>query len=149
MRVKTYFFILMLFFVCTSTTTLKAQSMNEWTILLLDVAGRTKVDGVEVFSKYSKCQGEDVLYLKIYNHNEHRVTVKWYDAVRNQQLVWVIKEEPSNHKSILIEPNLEITGDCISGKYSECIVKLKDFMDNVNNYKEYGIYHFEVNAVMK
>lgn len=121
----------------------------DWTILKLDVAGRTNVGGVEAFAQVRKCKEDDVVYLKIINHNEHTVTVKWYDAVLTPQQIWIKKDNAAEQKSITIEPNKEVKGDCGAVSYTECVIKLKDFIDKPEYYKEYAVYHFEVIAVMK
>lgn len=121
----------------------------DWTILKLDVAGRTNVGGVEVFAQVRKCKEEDVVFLKIINHNEHKVNVKWFDAVLTPQQIWIKKDNSSERKSLIIEPNIEVKGDCLSDNFTECIIKLKDFIDKPDNFKEYAVYHFEVIAVMK
>ncbi len=126
-----------------------AQANTDWQILKLDVAGRTISEGVEAYALVSKCKDDDVIYLKIVNHNEHTVTVKWFDALQSQQQIWVVKNDPSEHKSITLEPNKEMKGDCVANNYKECIIKVKDFIDKQNNFKEYAIYHFEVIAVIR
>lgn len=121
----------------------------DWTILKLDVAGRTNVGGVEAFAQVRKCKEEDVVYLKIINHNEHKVNVKWFDAVLTPQQIWIKKDNSTEQKSLIIEPNKEVKGDCLSDNFTECVIKLKDFIDKPNNFREYAVYHFEVIAVMK
>lgn len=121
----------------------------DWTILKLDVAGRTNVGGVEVHAQVNKCKEDDVVYLKIINHNEHTVTVKWFDAVLTPQQIWIKKDKAVEQKSLTIEPNKELKGDCVSTNYTECVIKLKDFIDKPDYFKEYAVYHFEVKAVMK
>jgi len=99
----------------------EAQAMiPEWTILKLDVAGRTIVGGVEAFAQVKKCKEDDVVYLKIINHNEHTVTVKWYDAVLTPQQIWIKKDNAAEQKSLTIEPNKEVKGDCGAVNYTEC-----------------------------
>lgn len=127
----------------------EAQVIADWKVLLLDVAGRTNVGGVEVYAQVNKCKEDDVVYLKIINHNEHTVTVKWFDAVLTPQQIWIKKDNATEQKSLTIEPNKEVKGDCGSANYTECVIKLKDFIDKPNNFKEYAVYHFEVIAVMK
>jgi len=127
-----------------------AQAMiADWKVLKLDVAGRTNVGGVEVFAQVKKCKEDDVVYLKIINHNEHTVTVKWYDAVLTPQQIWIKKDNASQQKSVTVEPNKEVKGDCVSANYTECVIKLKDFIDKPEYFKEFAVYHFEVIAVMK
>lgn len=121
----------------------------DWTILKLDVAGRTNVGGVEAFAQVRKCKEDDVVYLKIINHNEHKVNVKWFDAVLTPQQIWIKKDNASEQKSITLEPNIEAKGDCAAVNYTECVIKLKDFIDKPDYFKEYAVYHFEVIAVMK
>ncbi|MES2139205.1 MAG: hypothetical protein V4511_05825 [Bacteroidota bacterium] len=121
----------------------------DWKPLFLDVAGRTIVGGVEVFAQVNKCKEDDVVFLKIINHNQHTVTVKWYDAVLTPQQVWIKKDNSTEQKIITIEPDKEVKGDCVSTNYTECVIKIKDFVDKPANYQEYAVYHFEVKAVMK
>lgn len=150
MKKKFYFIIPLLALIVSVFNKADAQAIiPEWTILKLDVAGRTNVGGVEAYAQVKKCKDEDVVYLKIINHNEHTVTVKWFDAVLTNQQIWVKKDNSTDQKSVTIEPNKEIKGDCLSDNYTQCIVKLKDFVDKPENYREYAVYHFEVIAVIK
>ena len=149
---KNKFFFIIPVFVLIFSVSHKADAqaiIPEWTILKLDVAGRTNVGGVEAYAQVKKCKEEDVVYLKIINHNEHTVTVKWFDAVLTNQQIWVKKDNSADQKSVTIEPNKEIKGDCLSENYTPCIVKLKDFIDKPDNYREYAVYHFDVIAVIK
>jgi hypothetical protein len=125
-----------------------AQVNSDWKILLLDVAGHTIVKGVEVYSQTNTCNDDNVVYLKVVNHNPYSVTVKWIDAVRTQEQKWIKKENDADKKSITLEANKEMIGDCL-GSYKECIIKLKDFVDKPNNFKDYAVYHFQVLEITK
>lgn len=149
MKIFNYFLIPLFALFLSAPHNVKAQANTDWKILLLDVAGRTIVGGVEVYAQVNKCKDDDVIYIKMINHNEHKVNVKWFDAILTPQQVWVKKDAPAEQKSIMIEPNIEIKGDCLSNNYSECVIKIKNFIDKPDNFKEYAVYHFEVIAVMK
>ena len=133
----------------SSPQKMHAQSDPDWKLLFLDIAGHTIINGVEVFSQVNTCKDEDVVFLKFINHNSHEVTVKWLDAVHTNDQKWIKKDQEADKKSLVIEANLEIKGDCSTTNYTQCIVKLKNFIDKQSNYNEYAIYHFEVSPVIK
>jgi len=147
MRTKIIYLIISFFVLNFYSSQVNAQVNTDWRLLKLDVAGRTIVKGVEVFAQVSTCKDEGVVNLKFVNHNGYPVTVKWFDAMLTQDQKWVKKINPTDQKSLAVDTNKEIKGDCLTNNYSECIIKIKDFIDNPNNFIEYDIYHFEVSAL--
>ncbi len=146
---KRFFFLLISLFaiIFYSSQKAHAQSVSDWKQLYLDIAGSTNVKGIEVFAQVNTCNDEGVINIKFINHNGYAVTVKWLDAVRTLDQKWIKKEKPGDKKSLTIEANKEIKGDCLSNKYTECIIKLKDFLDKPDNFYEYAIYHLDVLAL--
>jgi len=148
---KKNFSFLILFFVLIFSYSQKAyaQANPDWKLLFLDIAGHTTIKGVEVYSQVNTCKDEDVVFLKFINHNSYPVTVKWLDAVHTTDQKWIKKDQEADNKSLTLDANAEIKGDCSTTSYSECNVKLKNFIDKITNYNEYAIYHFEVLPVKK
>lgn len=147
---KNFYFLISLFaLIFSSLHNVDAQTNPDWKLLLLDVAGRTMVNGVEVYAQGGTCKDNEVVYVKFVNHNSYPVIVKWFDAVLTQDQKWIKKENQADKKSIIIDANKEIVGECLTNNYIECIIKLKDFIDKPTNFKEYAVYHFEVAEVVK
>ncbi|MES2593032.1 MAG: hypothetical protein V4608_14210 [Bacteroidota bacterium] len=136
-------FVLVLSFIKEST----AQTISDWQLLKLDIAGHTKIKGVEAFAQSNKCKGEDVVYVRFVNHNEYPVAIKWFDAIQTNEHKWIRKEGAADKKALTLAANQDIKGDCLSELFIECIIKLKDYVDNPNNFSEYAVYHLEVIAV--
>lgn len=121
-----------------------AQTAADWQLLKLDIAGHTKIKGVEAYSHSGKCNGEDVVYVKFVNQNEYSVTIKWFDAIQTNEHKWLRKESPSDKKSLTLAASQDVKGDCSAETLTECIINLKDYIDNSNNFNEYAVYHLEV-----
>lgn len=120
---------------------LNAQAI--WSPIGLDVVGRNMISGVEASYQLNNCNGEDVVFVKLINHNNYTVTVEWYPAVFTKELKWIRKENPTDKKSVDINPNAALTGDCSVSNPSMMIL-LKDFSVDAANFKRYGTTNFAV-----
>ncbi len=149
MAKKNYILLILLTIIFSSSRKAAAQTSPNWQVLYLDVAAHTIVDGVEAFSQVNKCKGEDLVYLKLINHNPYPVKIKWFDAVQTPDLKWIKKDNIIEKKSVTVEANTEIKGDCSDNNYSECIIKLKNFIDSQKDFKQYAVYHFQVVPAVK
>lgn len=143
MNKEKYFLISFLVLIFTFPPKVDAQAISDWKLQMLDVAGRTNVNGVEVYVQTSTCKNEIVVLIKFVNHNAYPVTVKWFDAVQTQAHEWIKNDDPALKKSQAIDANSEIKGDCLTNTYLECIVNIKDLIGKQNKFSEYTIYHFE------
>lgn len=122
-----------------SSTNIIQQS--SWTGAYLNVAGTNIVYGVEVFSQLSTCNSEDVVFLKLINHNDYDVKVEWLGGVYTKDRQWI--EDPEGSKSIKIKANEEVIGDCLNDN-KELLIKLKDHIDRTDNFNRYAPSSFEV-----
>ncbi len=127
-----------------------AQNSNAWEPVKLDVAGHSSVNGIDASFQKSLCSdGEEVIIVKFTNNNKYPVTIKWYDAILTQGNTWIKKDNSTAKKFLNIDPNKEIKGNCSSDEYIECVIKLKDYLDKLSDYRLYAIYRFEVLEVKK
>jgi len=106
-------------------------------------------NGVEAFYQLNKCNNENVVFIKFINHNTYGVIVEWNDAVFTKDLKWVKNEKAGAMKSLTIEGSETISGDC-SGKYQiELVVKVKDFINNMDDFNLFGINSVKVSSIIK
>jgi hypothetical protein len=131
------------FFLLAVVFSSETFSQSSWTGIHLTVAGYNTVDGVEASFQLGKCNGEEVVFLKLINHNDYPVTVTWNDAIFTQELKWVQKEK-IEEKSFVLNANEEVIGNCGSGSASELRIPLKDFIKNKKDFKRYGAANFAV-----
>lgn len=111
----------------------KAQSNLNWRPLWLSTTGYFK--GVEGFYQLSGCNGSDVVFIKLINHNSYEIKASWQDLVNNNS---------NNHPSSLkIGANLESKGDC-TGNNKQLVIKLKDFSISSANFQSLYLKNFDV-----
>ena len=125
------------FFTITFAILMSIQfSMNAqghvWLDGLARADGFTIVNGVEFQFQQAKCNGADVVFLKVINNNNHAVELTWEDAVLNSDNTWV-KSKSNNVKSIKLDANQKIEGAC-EGKAQTLLLNLSDFSIK-NNFK--------------
>jgi hypothetical protein len=149
MKKKLLIFFPFLIFLCCFSFQLSAQSDSDWQPVKLDVAGHSIVKDVEAVFQKKICNNEEMICVKFINHNKYAVTIKWYDAILTKGNSWVKKENSTAKKTLDIEAQKEISGDCSPDGSLECIIKLKDFIDNTVDYQLYAIYRFEVLEIKK
>ncbi len=151
MRKKILVLFPFLIFLCCSCFQVIAQSDSDWQPVKLDVAGHSVVSDVEAVFQKKNCNNEEVICVKFMNHNKHAVTIKWYDAIltKGNSNSWIKKDNSTAKKTLTIEAQKELSGDCSSDSSLECVIKLKDFIDNTMDYQLYAIYKFEVIEVKK
>lgn len=131
------FFLLFFFF--------KNFSQTNWNPIKLNVAGHNTLSGVEASYQVNTCNGDDVVFVKLVNHNAYSVTVEWYPGVFTKELNWIRKENPSDKISVTVNPNAELAGDC-SGANQTMMIRLKDFSVDVTNFNMYGTSDFTVSS---
>jgi len=119
------------------------SAQTSWAPIGLDVVGHNTKDGVEASYQLGTCSGLDVVFMKLVNNNNYTITVEWYPAVFTNTLTWIKKETPVDKKSIDINPNAEITGDC-SNANPAMMILLTDFPVTVNNFIRYGATNLTV-----
>lgn len=126
---------------------LDAQN-NDWQPIYLLVTGANTMDGVEASFQLNTCNGEDIIFVKFFNHNEYPVKLEWFDGVFTQELKWVNKEQPGDKKTITLPARTEVKGDCINNPYPELIIKSKDFVISNKAVKRYSSAQLLVIAVL-
>jgi hypothetical protein len=120
-----------------------SQTNSNWNPIGLNVAGYNMMNGVEASYQLNTCSGEDVVFVKLVNHNAFTVTVEWYPAVFTQDHQWIKKETLADKKSVTLNPNDQLEGDC-SGTKPEMIILLADFSTPAINFFRYGAMNFSV-----
>jgi len=126
------------------TSSVFAQTNSGWVPIHLTVSGYNMQDGVEAFFQLNKCNEEDVVFLKLINHNADAVTVEWTDAIFTKELKWVSKENATERKSLTINANETVQGDCLRIDQSKLVVKINDFIKKTDDFKLYGTTFFQV-----
>ena len=120
----------------------KAASLEQdgWKGAFLNAAGMNFIRKVEVFSQLGKCESEDVIFLKMINHNDFDVKIEWMGGVYTKDSQRI--EDPEGMRSITIKANEEVVGDCSHNK--ELLMRLKDYIDRADNFNRYAPSSFEV-----
>jgi len=83
---------------------------SSWTGAYMNLAGTNITDGVEVFSQLGKCKSEDVVFLKLINHNDYDVKVELLGGVYTKDRQWI--KDTGGRKSITISAKEEMIVDC-------------------------------------
>jgi len=144
MKKNLYFaFCFLLSFLFVTFNSLEGFSQSNWNPIGLDVAGHNTMSGVEASYQLSTCNGADVVFVQLINHNAYAVTVEWYPAVFTQDHQWFKKETPADKKSVTLNANSQLDGDC-SGTKPEMIILLSDFSVQAINFFRYGALNFSV-----
>lgn len=120
------------------------MAQDSWEPVKLDVAGHTVVKKVAVSFQKTLCQNEEFIVVKFVNNNDFPVTVKWYDAVQLTSDSWIKKDDTTPKKVLEIPAKSEIKGDCMSKDNQDCVINLKNFIENPLLYKSYAMYRFEI-----
>ena len=136
-------FVLLFFFFKNFSQTTPSSGQAGWNPIGLDAGGLNTKDGVDASYQISTCKGEDVVFVKLVNHNTYTITVEWYPAIFTQDHKWIKKETLADKKSITLNPNGQLEGDC-SGTKPEMIIRLADFSIKKNNFFRYGALSFMV-----
>lgn len=127
-----------------------AQSNSDWNPIGLTVNGRNLQNGVEAFYQLNKCNNEDVIFIKFINHNTNEVAISWEDVVFTKDLKWVNnKKSKNNNKTLNIKANEEIHGDCLGTNKTELVIKVHDFIKNMNDFKLFKTTLFQVTNIEK
>ena len=121
----------------------KIFAQNTWNPIGLSVSGDNTMNGVDALFQLNTCNGEDVVFMKLVNHNSYAVIVEWYPAVFTNDLKWIKKENISDKKSITLSPNSDVASDC-SGSYRIMMNLLKDFSIGAADFMRFGTTNFAV-----
>ncbi len=111
-----------------------AQPDTGWKPIGLTINGRNMQQGVEAFYQLTKCNNENVVFIKLVNHNSYKVISEWNDAVFSKQLTWHSNKKEDKRKSVVIDGNSMVLGDCSGKSLKELMVRVGDFIDNIDNF---------------
>ena len=136
-------FSLLSFHLKSFSQTNPASGGAGWNPIGLTVSGHNTINGVDASYQLNTCNGEDVVFVKLVNHNTYAVTVEWYPAVFTQDQQWIKKENLTDKISVALAPNIELAGDC-SGTKSGMLIRLSDFSVQPLNFFRYGATNFSV-----
>lgn len=139
------FFVFCSFFILSRTDaqTNSAIGGTGWDPIGFSVIGHNTMNGVEAYYQLNKCTEEDVVFVKLINHNKYAVTVEWYPAVFTKELKWIRKENLSDKISVVVNPDVELRGDCTDTN-KMMMIHLKDFSVDAINFNRYGTSNFAV-----
>jgi hypothetical protein len=131
-------------FILFYVTSVFAQSNSNWSPIGLSVSGKNMQNGVEAFYQLSKCNNEDVVFIKFINNNANAVVVEWNDAIFTKALQLQNNQKGNNKKTLTIGANKVIFGDCSSKSQPELTVKVHDFINNIADFKLFKVTSFQV-----
>lgn len=137
MNKKKRFFIFLISLFISGTYQVHAQVNTEWQPIYLTPGGGNTIDGVEASFQVNTCNGEDIIYIKYFNHNGYSVNLEWFDAVFTQELKWINSELPDEKKSLQLPANKGIVGECSNNLYPELVIKVKKFVADKKDVKRY------------
>lgn len=124
-----------------------AISQNQqWTEAFARADGATMVKGVEVLSLQGECNGNDVIFIKMINHNDYEVKFDWNNAMLVNES-WMDNPNQNVKSSIVIEPKGEVAGSC-AGTFTQLVVKVSDFGITLNEMKYFQVTGHDINEVV-
>jgi len=139
-------FSILSFILFFSVLSVSAQSNSSWSPIGLTVNGKNMQNNVEASYQLSKCNNEDVVYIKLFNYNTDAVIVEWNDAIFTKELKWV---KENKIKSLTIGGNEVIFGECSNTSKSELVVKVSEFIKNIDDFNKFGTTSFKVTTIKK
>ena len=142
MKFFTFYFVL--FF---SVSCLFAQSNQEWKSIGLTASGKNVQNGVEAFYQLNKCNNENVVFIKFINHNNFGIALDWNDAVFTKDFRWVVNANVQTLKHLTLAGNISVSGDCSGINQSELVVKVNDFISNIEDFNLFGINSLKVSSI--
>jgi hypothetical protein len=130
-----------------SVSSVFAQSNSEWRPIGLTVSGKNVQNGVEAFYLLTKCNNENLVFIKLINHNAFAVTVNWYDAIFTKNTKWCRNQKADIRKSITIGANEVLNGDCSGNIHGELVVNALDFIKEIDDFLLFGIISLKVTNI--
>ncbi len=114
-----------------------------WVPLHITESGQNIKDGVEACALSATCNGEEVMFIRFFNHNNETVTINWNDVLFTKQFQ-VTSKNPISSKSLTINANDVVQGDCSDNNHPQLIVRKNDFIKNSNESKANEPLFFQV-----
>ncbi len=127
------------FILCSSF--LKSQSSVNWQLAAIGMDGTNGYNNVEVYYSVSTCNSNEVISLKLINHNDYEVKAQWINVV--------VGNDDKEHygKSKLVSYKLaakaEVIGDC-KDKTSTLTFKLSDYGIKASDLRIFVGSNFDV-----
>ncbi len=114
---------------------LKAQTTENWQGLYLGSPdGTNSFNGVEAYYTISTCNNNDVILIRLTNHNAYAVKAGWQDFVMSKDNKKL--DRSTAQDSITIQPQTIVAGDC-NGNSVQLVIKLTDFGILKEDFKEF------------
>ena len=118
----------------------KAQSNENWQPVALTAGGANNENGIVVTYQLASSNGNDVVIVKLVNHNAYAVKATWKDLI-------VTKSDQNlsgnnTPESVTIAPKIRASDDL--GNTVQVTVKLIDFHTSATNFKSFDVSNFDV-----
>jgi len=131
------------------TTLSNGRQVQGWAPVSLTQSGQNIKDGVEAFCQHTKFNGEDVVLLKLINHNAEAVTIEWNSAFLTKDLKWVSNKNKTSKQSLTLNANETVEGECAGKSHPELVTKMNDFTVRMEDIKSFGTTFFQVVFIKK
>ncbi|MFT3947309.1 MAG: hypothetical protein QM763_10075 [Agriterribacter sp.] len=79
----------------------------------------TTTNGVEFYYAISKCNTENIVFLKMKNKNNYNVEVRWKEVFQTQLEA---NKEPGVEKKIILKPGETSESDCVNITHPELVI---------------------------
>jgi len=120
---------------------LKSQTSINWQPAAISIDGTNGFKGVDVYYHLTTCNSNDVVLLKLINHNTYDVNAQWKPVLVGNNDKELFGK--SQLVSIKILANSEVVGEC-KGKEKVLSVKLSDYGLNANDFRIFAGSAFDV-----
>jgi hypothetical protein len=125
------------------TTLANGRQVQGWVPLHITGSEQNIKDGVEACVLSATCNGEEVMLIRFFNHNNETVTINWNDVLLTKQFQ-VTSKNPISSKSLTINANDVVQGDCSDNNHPQLIVRKNDFIKDSNESKTNETLFFQV-----
>lgn len=142
-------FNILCFFMLFYASAIFAQKSPVWHPIGLTVSGKNIQNGVEAFYRVSKSKNKDIILIKFVNLNNYAVNLEWNDAVYTKEQQWKRNEKADVRKCLTLNNNEIVSGNISDNSPKELIVKVDDFITNINDFNLYKLDAFKVSNITK
>src|ERR1017187_9742416 len=112
----------------------KAQTENWQGLYLGSPDGTNSFNGVEAYYTISTCNNNDVILIRLTNHNAYAVKAGWQDFVMSKDNKKL--DRATVQDSVTIQPQSVVAGEC-AGNSVQLVIKLTDFGILKEDFKEF------------
>lgn len=85
-----------------------------------------ELQGVSVYYRITRCDNEDVVYLKFENKNQGRVTLTWQEEFRTDGRQ--VRPGAQGQKSIRLDPGTTSETDCAAPQQPICLIRARQIV---------------------